>query len=42
MYSYQGSQEDADRPLIDKLLQAVLAEAQVVCVWGSRCLLRAL
>ena len=31
--SYQGAEEDAYQLLlIDKLLQAVLAEAQVVCV----------
>ena len=30
---YQGAEEDADQlQLTDKLLQAVLAEAQVVCI----------
>ena len=33
VYGYQGSEEDADKlKLTDRLLQAVLAEAQVVCV----------
>ena len=33
VFGYQGAEEDADQLLlIDKLLQAVLAEAQVVCV----------
>ena len=33
VYGYQGAEEDADQlQLIDKLLQAVLADAQVVCV----------
>ena len=33
VYGYQGAGEDADQLLpTDKLLQAVLAEAQVVCV----------
>ena len=33
VYGYQGTEEDADQPqLTDKLLQAVLAEAQVVCI----------
>ena len=33
VYGYQGAEEDADQlQLTDKLLQAVLAEAQVVCV----------
>ena len=33
VYGYQGAEEDADQLLLtDKLLQAVLAEAQVVCV----------
>ena len=33
VYGYQGAEEDADQFLLtDKLLQAVLAEAQVVCV----------
>ena len=32
-YGYQGSEEDSEkRALTDKLLRAVLAEAQVVCV----------
>ena len=32
VYGYQGAEEDADQlQLTDKLLQAVLAEAQVVC-----------
>ena len=40
VYGYQGSEEDSEKlSLADKLLSAVLAEAQVVCVWGSRCLL---
>ena len=34
VHGYQGSEEDADKLLFtDKLLRAVLAEAQVVCVW---------
>ena len=33
VFGYQGAEEDADQLLLtDKLLQAVLAEAQVVCV----------
>ena len=33
VYGYQGAEEDAEKlQLTDKLLQAVLAEAQVVCV----------
>ena len=33
VYGYQGAKEDADQlALTDRLLQAVLAEAQVVCV----------
>ena len=33
VYGYQGAEEDADQlQLTDRLLQAVLAEAQVVCV----------
>ena len=33
VYGYQGAEEDADQlQLTDKLLQAVLAEAQVVCI----------
>ena len=33
VYGYQGAEEDADQLLLtDRLLQAVLAEAQVVCV----------
>ena len=33
VYGYQGSEEDADKLLLtDRLLQAVLAEAQVACV----------
>ena len=33
VYGYQGAEEDADQlELTDRLLQAVLAEAQVVCV----------
>ena len=33
VYGYQGAEEDADKlQLTDRLLQAVLAEAQVVCV----------
>ena len=33
VYWYQGAEEDADQLLLaDKLLQAVLAEAQVVCI----------
>ena len=33
VYGYQGAEEDADKlRLTDKLLQAVLAEAQVVCI----------
>ena len=33
VYGYQGAEEDADQlKLTDELLQAVLAEAQVVCV----------
>ena len=33
VHGYQGAEEDADQLLLtDKLLQAVLAEAQVVCV----------
>ena len=33
VYGYQGAEEDADQlQLTDKLLQAVLAEAQVVCL----------
>ena len=36
VYSYQGAEEDADQlQLSDKLLQAVLAEAQVVCIGQS-------
>ena len=32
VYGYQGAEEDADQLLLtDKLLQAVLAEVQVVC-----------
>ena len=32
MYGYQGSEEDAEKlQLTDRLLQAVLAEARVVC-----------
>ena len=32
-YGYQGTEDDADKlQLTDKLLQAVLAEAQVVCI----------
>ena len=32
VYGYQGAEEDADKlQLTDRLLQAVLAEAQVVC-----------
>ena len=37
VHGYQGAEEDADRLLLtDKLLQAVLAEAQVVCI-GQPC-----
>ena len=33
VFGYQGAEEDADKlRLTDKLLQAVLAEAQVVCI----------
>ena len=33
VHGYQGAEEDADQlQLTDKLLQAVLAEAQVVCI----------
>ena len=33
VYGYQGAEKDADRlQLTDKLHQAVLAEAQVVCI----------
>ena len=33
VYGYQGAEEDADKlRLTDRLLQAVLAEAQVVCI----------
>ena len=33
IYGYQGAEEDPEKLLLtDKLLQAVLAEAQVVCV----------
>ena len=33
VYGYQGAEEDADQLLLtDELLQAVLAEAQIVCV----------
>ena len=33
VYGYQGAEEDADQlHLTDKLLRAVLAEAQVVCI----------
>ena len=33
VYGYQGAEEDADQlQLTDKLLQAVLAESQVVCI----------
>ena len=33
VYGYQGAEEDVDQlKLAEKLLQAVLAEAQVVCV----------
>ena len=33
VYGYQGAEEDAGKlRLTDRLLQAVLAEAQVVCV----------
>ena len=33
VYGYQGAEEDAEKlRLTDKLLQAVLAEAQVVCI----------
>ena len=33
VYGYQGAEEDPDKlQLIGKLLQSVLAEAQVVCV----------
>ena len=36
VYGYQGSEEDAENhALTDKLLQAVLAEAKVVCVGSS-------
>ena len=36
---FEGSEEDSEKlSLTDKLLRAVLAEAQVVCV-GSLCLL---
>ena len=32
VYGYQGAEEDSEKLLLtDKLLQAVLAEAQVVC-----------
>ena len=32
VYGYQGAEEDSDKlALTDKLLNAVLAEAQVVC-----------
>ena len=32
-YGYQGTEEDAEKlQLTDRLLQAVLAEAQVVCI----------
>ena len=38
-YGYEVSEEDSEKlPLTDKLLRAVLPEAQVVCV-GSLCLL---
>ena len=38
-YGYEGSEEHSEKlSLTDKLLRAVLAEAQVVCV-GSLCLL---
>ena len=32
VYGYHGVEEDAEQLLTDKLLQAVLAEAQVVCI----------
>ena len=33
IYGYQGAEEDSDKlQLTDKLLQAVLVEAQVVCI----------
>ena len=33
VYGYQGAEEDAEKlQLTDRLLQAVLAEAQVVCI----------
>ena len=38
VYGYQGAEEDADQlQLTDKLLQAVLAEAQVVCCHPLPC-----
>ena len=38
VYGYQGCEEDADKlALTDKLLQAVLAEAQVVCGAAAAC-----
>ena len=36
VYGYQGAEEDAGQLLLaDKLLQAVLIEAQVVCCWST-------
>ena len=33
VYGYQGAEEDAEKlQLTDRLLQAVFAEAQVVCI----------
>ena len=32
VYGYQGAEEDEKLRLTDRLLQAVLAEAQMVCV----------
>ena len=37
VYGYHGAEEDAEKlRLTDRLLQAVLAEAHVVCVWSAR------
>ena len=36
VYGYQGAEEDAEKlRLTDRLLQAVLAEAQVVLYWST-------
>ena len=35
LYVFQGAEDDSDQLLPDKLLQAVLAEAPVVCVGSA-------